>query len=753
MSMEISTFVPRPAQMDILSYQEGTMGVSAVPGSGKTWTLSYLAADLIRNNHIKSDQEILIVTLVNSAVSNFSQRISSFLDHYGLIPSLGYRVRTLHGLAHDIVKERPELAGLDSGFQIIDDREAIRIREDAVYNWLRNNPTALDKYLLPDLNKNKIEDLYQKQIPALINQISLQFIKSAKNLHLSPAQIRDQLSDKAVTYPLALIGLEIFETYQRNLEYSGSVDFDDLINKAYRVLSLDASLLSRLQNKWPYILEDEAQDSSLMQQQILELLSSRENGCNWVRVGDPNQAIYESFTTADPALFNRFVVSAERSHILPNSGRNSKSIINLANFLVDWTNESHPQFSVRNALYPNKITPTPPGDSQPNPTDKPDQVHLHNLPLDSDEEITIVARSVSRWLSSNPDKTAAILAPRNERGKKIASVLRSQFNIEPVELLNTTIETRKTSGALVRILSYLLDPVSSKKLASAFEVFSREKTNDPDAWAVIQATTNKIREFNNLEEFLSEEPAAGLSYFQTKSEDDELFQLDDFRQLILKWHDAVLLPIDQLILTIAEDIFQTPTELSLAHKIAIFQKRLANQHPDWELPALLDELKSLARNERRFFGSGDQTDFNPDEYKGKVVITTAHKAKGLEWDRVYLMSVNNYNFPSGDLEDSYIAEKWFIRDQLNLPSEALAQLDSFIRQESIPYKEGKATRDSRLEYVRERLRLLYVSITRAKQELVITWNTGYKSKYSAASALNAMSFFYQKYIDTLNRSE
>jgi DNA helicase II / ATP-dependent DNA helicase PcrA len=748
-----SAFVPRPAQLDILSYTEGTMGVSAVPGSGKTWTLSYLASELIRKNYIAPDQEILIVTLVNSAVSNFSQRISSFLDHYGLIPSLGYRVRTLHGLAHDIVKERPELAGLDTGFQIIDDREAIRIRDDAVYTWLKKHPSALEKYLLPDLNKKKIDDLYQKQIPALINQLSLQFIKSAKNLLLSPAQIRDLLSDNAPNYPLALIGLEIYEIYQRNLEYSGAVDFDDLINKAYQVLSLDTSLLSRLQRKWPYILEDEAQDSSLMQQQILSLLSNRENECNWVRVGDPNQAIYESFTTADPALFNRFVESADHNHILPNSGRNSKSIINLANYLVSWTNETHPEVLVRDALFPNKIIPTPSGDSQPNPIDKPDQVHLHNQPLSSDEEISLVARSVTRWLAENPNKTAAILAPRNERGKKIASTLRSQFNIEPVELLNTTIEIRKTTGALVRVLSYLLDPISPKKLAAVYEVFNRDKMMDPEAWSFIQEGAEKLREIKKLEQFITSEPSPGWLEFKSVLGKKEIDQFEDFRQLIIKWHQAILLPIDQLILTISGDIFQDQSELSLSHKIALFQRQLANQHPDWELPALLDELKSLARNERRFFGTGDQSGFNPDEYKGKVVITTAHKAKGLEWDRVYLMSVNNYNFPSGDPDDSYISEKWFVRDHLNLPSEALSQLNTLYSQGDISYIEGEATRQSRLEYIRERLRLLYVSITRAKQELVITWNTGYNSKYSSAAGLIALSNYYKKYLETVNEVE
>jgi DNA helicase-2/ATP-dependent DNA helicase PcrA len=102
-----------------------------------------------------------------------------------------------------------------------------------------------------------------------------------------------------------------------------------------------------------------------------------------------------------------------------------------------------------------------------------------------------------------------------------------------------------------------------------------------------------------------------------------------------------------------------------------------------------------------------------------------HKAKGLEWDRVYLMAVNNYNFPSADQYDSYIAERWFVRDNLNLGAEALEQLDTLLLTDEYSwYQEGKATQQARLDYVRERLRLFYVGITRAKKELVVTWNTG-----------------------------
>ena len=110
-------FIPRPAQATILQYTHGKMGIAAVPGSGKTHTLSYLAATLIASDKIQDGQEVLVVTLVNSAVENFSKRISAFIRQFHLLENIGYRVRTLHGLAHDIVRERPDLAGLRTIFK------------------------------------------------------------------------------------------------------------------------------------------------------------------------------------------------------------------------------------------------------------------------------------------------------------------------------------------------------------------------------------------------------------------------------------------------------------------------------------------------------------------------------------------------------------------------------------------------------------------------------------------------------------
>ncbi len=121
-----------------------------------------------------------------------------------------------------------------------------------------------------------------------------------------------------------------------------------------------------------------------------------------------------------------------------------------------------------------------------------------------------------------------------------------------------------------------------------------------------------------------------------------------------------------------------------------------------------------------------------------------HKAKGLEWDRVYLMSVNNYDYPSNQDNDRYISERWFIRDGLNLEAEAIAQLDAAVVTDAAPdYQEGVATRQARLDYVRERLRLLYVGITRARRELILTWNTGRRGNATPSLPFTALWHWWQ----------
>jgi DNA helicase-2/ATP-dependent DNA helicase PcrA len=746
----VTEFIPRPKQEEVLAYNSGYMGVAAVPGSGKTWTLSVLASKLISGGYLEDDQEILIVTLVNSAVDNFSKRIGEFIEMEGLLPQIGYRVRTLHGLAHDIVRERPGLVGLADDFQIIDERAATSIRNEVVQAWLQGNPRSIDDYFHVDSedDENKREWLRRNRLPDLIGEITLAFIRYAKDKELTPGQLGARLV--SINYPLNLakMGLEIYDGYQRALAYRGAVDFDDLIRLALQAIRQDPQYLLRLQQRWPYILEDEAQDSSLLQENILRELAGPKG--NWVRVGDPNQAIFETFTTATPEHLKKFISNeATYQRELPNSGRSSPSIINLANHLIDWTMEEHPRFEVRNALDLPHIVPAPFGDPQPNPEDTPEKIILVEEGYTPEEELITVANSVTRWVEENPDKTVAVLVPRNTRGFQLVDRLRDK-GLDPVDsLLRSSSTTRLAAGAIANIMQYLADPKSAKRLSRVYLVWRREDRDEEELSDQIRVISEWIEKIDHVEDFIW--PFPGKDWLDNLAADgvseEIIYHLSEFREVVRRWQGAVLLPIDQMVLTFAQDLFENTTELAIAHKLAVVLGGTIKEHNDWGLPELTEELAVIAKNERRFLGfSEEDSGFDPDNYKGRVVVATMHKAKGLEWDRVYLMSVNNYDFPSGQPFDNYISEKWFIRDSLNLQAEALAQLEFVCSSDpNARYQEGVATEKARIDYVRERLRLLYVGITRAKQELVITWNTGRRGDKLQALPFVALQVFAKEH--------
>ncbi|MGE5374128.1 MAG: ATP-dependent helicase [Bacteroidota bacterium] len=752
----MNNFTPRLSQQEILRYRGGRLGIAAVPGAGKTHILSALAAQIIHSGSLGDDQEVLIVTLVNSAVDNFEARIKRFFQN-PIQALYKYRVRTLHGLAHDIVREKPARVGLEERFAIIDEREAGFIRRDSVNAWLASN--SLDDYLDPSLDNQKRDWVRRDPLPDMVDQLALAFIRSSKDRLLTPENVRARLDASPVSLPLAELGYSIYADYQRALAYRGAVDFDDLIRLALTLLETDEEFLERLRFRYPYILEDEAQDSSLSQQRILGLLAGE--GGNWVRVGDPNQAIFETFTTADPELLRQFI--RENPHAdMPESGRSQPSIIGLANHLIDWVMTSHPDPAAQGALSAPYIVPVPPDDPQKNPPENPEAVRFISKRYTPEEELDAVVKSVKALMDSVwdfPDEekpTVAILVPRNQRGIEVVEALKRR-GVDTIELISSTSSTRAAAGALNYLLSFLADPQSASKLAKAYQVFRRDwrekpeekkrngtsdsgdeeqqeaggdQTTEEPAYTISQLLTKinlLLRKMENVEDFIAPHQADRWLAAVGQAEPEQVVQeLVTFRVAVRRWLSAVMLPIDQLVLTLAQDVFTSAPDLALSHKLALVLRQAANEHPDWRLPELTSELAVIAKNERRFIGfSTDDSDFDPERYRGKVVVTTMHKAKGLEWDRVYLMSVNNYDFPSNMLNDRFISEKWFIRGNLNLEAEALAQLSALASNSEYEwYEEGRATAASRIDYVKERLRLFYVGITRAKRELIVTWNSG-----------------------------
>ena len=254
------------------------------------------------------------------------------------------------------------------------------------------HPDFLDDYLDPALDVSKRDWVRRQHLPKLVDSLALAFIRSSKDRLLTPESLRAKLDASFAPLPLAELGWSIYADYQRALAYRGAVDFDDLIRLALTLLQNDEEYLERLRFRYPFILEDEAQDSSATQQKILGLLSGE--GGNWVRVGDPNQAIFETFTTADPDLLRDFIKNNPNAD-MPESGRSQPAVIALANHLIDWVMTAHPDGNARTALSLPHIEPVPAGYEPVNPPDNPEGIKFISRKFTPEDELEAVVKSVT----------------------------------------------------------------------------------------------------------------------------------------------------------------------------------------------------------------------------------------------------------------------------------------------------------------------------------------------------------------------
>ena len=538
--------------------------------------------------------------------------------------------------------------------------------------------------------------------------------------------------------------------------------FDDLIVLALRALTTDEDFLTRLQERWPYVLEDEAQDSSLLQEKMLGLLT--QNHGNWVRVGDPNQAINTTFTSAETRFLREFIARYPKlARDLPNSGRSAQPIIDAANHIIDWSMTEHPVLPANEALAPPYILPTPPGDPQPNPEPGRPAIHVFERDLSPDEETNTIVTSLKRWLPQNPDRTVAVLVPENNRGFRTVEALERAGLPFDDGLLRSDSATRAAAQALSTVLGYITQPqvsthlehlwtevwvvrfgdwgadgtetdntetddgrVAEEEVDEIDQAFARRKSRVGNLPESITTFGRALRQLREPESFIFPGDVDWLDSIGWITEVDGFRKfVESFRATLRRWTAATILPVDELLLTLGNDLFTKPADLALTHRLAVLLAKLAKENPGWRLPELAGELENIAQNKRRILGfSEDGLGFEPKN--GQVTIATMHSAKGLEWDRVYLMGVNNFSFPSGSTEygDKYRGERWYVRDNMNLVSETIGQLQQLHMGTLDEFEPGVATEAARIDIGAERLRLLYVGITRARRELILTYNTG-----------------------------
>lgn len=295
MSIDVSGL--NPAQREAVLCTEGPLLVLAGAGSGKTRVLTQRIAHLVADCDVRPWQ-ILAITFTNKAAAEMRERIAQ------VVPSArGMWVCTFHAMCVRMLRDDAERIGYGQNFSIYDDDDSKR----------------LVSQIMADL------DINQKSYPLPVIRSR---ISTAKNAMISAEEMSREAS-----MPLDRVAARVYVELQRRLERANAMDFDDLLLRAYQLLSKNADVLDAYQERFRYISVDEYQDTNHVQYAITNLLASKYG--NLMVVGDDDQSIY-SWRGADIANILAFEKDYPQAKVikLEQNYRSTGHILAAANAVV-----------------------------------------------------------------------------------------------------------------------------------------------------------------------------------------------------------------------------------------------------------------------------------------------------------------------------------------------------------------------------------------------------------------------------------
>ena len=704
----------RSGQREIALWTGGTLAVSAVPGAGKSTGMAVAAAIAIAQHQLNARRQLVVVTFTRSAAANLKAKIRANLKALGLPPG-GFVVQTLHGLAWTIARAYPALSSLNPDSVLITPSRNHRLIRTCVDQWLsakaRHYQTLLEGRQFDGEETERLRRqsvLRSEVLPALATTV----IHEAKSSGLLPDDLRSQdaMDDP---YAVLTIAAGLYEFYQTQLRFRNLIDYDEMILAALRVLD-DPQVRQSWQQQVFAVFEDEAQDSSPLQTRLLEILAAdpadpdNRDRMNLVRVGDPNQAINSTFTPADPIFFREFCAACQsqnRLATMTQAGRSSRPILEAANFMLQWVNQAN-LAGTEQPFRVQLIRPVEPNDPQLNANPAPEGRGLEiYTPEDVYQTVECIGQRALNLLKQHPQGRSAVLVRTNEQGRFVAKELARWYG-ESLFVYEVGQRDRQSHvpAEMLTLLQFLDRPHSPDYLKAALTVLAvRKRIPTQDLNAIVSFP----------EQFLYPGPL-------DSPQPDAVAAARRYCNSLL--NARLQLPPTQLIPFLALTLDYEPTELATADKLT---ERLVQQTVNGSLAGMLSCLNEIVASEQ--FEPVDADD-GEERYArpGQLTVITMHKAKGLDWDYVFIPFLQAQTIPGSQ----WIPPQGKFLGDFTLAEVARAQIRASLHHQfPLPSIATAWERAQNLKTAEE-FRLLYVAMTRAKQLLWLsaarkapfTWN-------------------------------
>lgn len=588
-------------QRSAVEYLDGPQLVIAGAGSGKTRVLTYKIVHLLAHGY--EPYRIMALTFTNKAAREMRERIQALVG-----PDLSRRLwmGTFHSIFARILRQNAERIGFKSTFTIYDAADS----------------KALIKTIIKDM---ALDDKVYK--PSTIQGL----ISMAKNALVSPeryAADRDLMeADRRARRPLVH---EIYRTYRQRCKLAGAMDFDDLLYYTNVLLRDNPDVRRHYQEFFRYVLVDEYQDTNFAQHCIVSELCR--DSKSLTMVGDDAQSIY-SFRGANI----RNILNLKKAYPtlqifkLERNYRSTRNIVEAANSLIDKNREQ-----IRKQVY--------------SENDAGSKIEVVNSSSDY-EEAFIIANRIARLHRESHDSLEefAVLYRTNAQSRRLEESLRKR-NISYRIYGGLSFYQRKEVKDAIAYFRLSVNPDDDEAM--------RRIINYP-ARGIGETTVGKLLHAAiegqcSMWAVLSDPDAHGLKVNAGTARKLESFRalIADFVEMNARGDNAydlatAIVGRTALLTSLAHD--NTPESIS---KIENLQEILSNVHEFVADRVESGESESATMSDFLAEVSLATDQDEADTSEQRVTLMTAHAAKGLEFNNVFVVGVEEDLFPSAMSSDS-----------------------------------------------------------------------------------------------------
>ncbi|MFQ6069339.1 MAG: ATP-dependent helicase [Candidatus Aminicenantales bacterium] len=660
-----------PEQKKALTHGEGPLLIIAGAGTGKTKVITHRIAYLIEKKMAKPE-EILAVTFTEKAANEMEERVDILIPYsYSFV-----EISTFNSFGERVLRDYGMEMGYPSDFKLLDDVEqALFFRENLFEFPLKyfrplSHPTRHIQELLETIKKLKQGYIKPEEYTAYARKIA----KEASD----EVEKEEALKHKEMA--------AVYEKYQEMLKSRGMIDFEDQVVLVVDLFRHRPSVLAEFQEKYKYILVDEFQDTNYVQFELLKLLAAKHK--NITVVGDDDQSIFRfrGASLSNIINFRKTYPEAEEV-VLTENYRSTQAILDAAHQLIKHNNPSRLEFQeeIDKCLKSNI---------------KSEEKSIHVLQFDT--------------LSHEADRVAELIEEKLNQGYKhgdIALLVRRNADADAfLRALNMKGIPFRFSGSrglysqeevkiLISFIKALTDFEDSKSLF--FLARSRVYGTDIyDLTAISNYAKKKNFPLHKVFRMIHENRTPVEISSQTVEKVKKIFEDVEYFSTLSSTQSAGRIIYSFLERTgylkslVEEKSYQAETKI---RNISIFFDKVKNFSEitdDDSIHSFADHLDLLQQ-------VGDNPATAEAELEEDAVnVLTVHKAKGLEFSVVFMVSLIADRFPGRER-----------REKIPIP-EAIVKDD-------IP--EGES-------YLQEERRLFYVGMTRAKSHLYLTWAKDYGLK-------------------------